>query len=305
MRPAHRAAEKQQCTARLLCHRCNYPADEALRPQPPRSEGFGCGLRPVAAVSSAEAAAAADGVGCVAAASRGCAGMRQAALRCNGWRRAATDGAAFDCRWSDAAGVASLQAALRCNTFGLSGRAHATGALWVLWGCSRALQQAMLRCNRQRCDPTRRAVLRWPRQAVVRACAQQRLPHWKRRTVVGDAPESLKAKPNHTKARVLAVACVRVCVCVPRCVWMCVCVPGCVCACLDVCARMCVWYTDALHAGTATATIHRSESECVRQWCGLWRWQCGGDAKLTSRSIVRRWAEIVGSASSRRYAEPS
>jgi hypothetical protein len=48
------------------------------------SEGRHGGLRPVAAVSGAQAAAAADGVGVAAAASRGCAGMQQLGLRCNG-----------------------------------------------------------------------------------------------------------------------------------------------------------------------------------------------------------------------------
>ena len=41
--------------------------------------------------------------------------MQRIALRCNGLRCAATDAAACNCRWSDAAGGASLQAALRCN----------------------------------------------------------------------------------------------------------------------------------------------------------------------------------------------
>jgi hypothetical protein len=68
-------------------------------------------------------------------------------------------------------GGASLQAALRCNQFRLS------GCLGVLWGCSGALQQVALRCNRQCCDPTGRAALWWLRHAGVRACAQQRLPH--------------------------------------------------------------------------------------------------------------------------------
>jgi hypothetical protein len=100
-------------------------------------EGFGCGLRPVAAVSGAEAAAAADGAGCVAAASRDCAGMQQVAMRCNGLRCAATDAAACNCRRSDAAGGASLQAALRCNQFRLSGWAHPRGALGPPQGYSR------------------------------------------------------------------------------------------------------------------------------------------------------------------------
>jgi hypothetical protein len=64
----------------------------------------------------------------------------QSALRCA--HCAATDAAACNCRWIDAAGGASLQAALRCNQFrfvqlgplqGCSG-----GALGVLWGYSRS-----------------------------------------------------------------------------------------------------------------------------------------------------------------------
>ncbi len=99
------------------------------------------------------------------------------------------------------------------------------------------MQQAALGCNRQCCDPTGRAALRWPRHAGVRACAQQQLTHWKRRVVVGNARQSLNAKPNHTKARVLAVVCVAVWLCVCVCVraWMCVCV--CVCVCVRACVR--------------------------------------------------------------------
>ena len=68
-------------------------------------------------------------------------------------------------------------------------------------------------------------MLRWPRHAGVRACAQQRSPHWKRRIVVGDAPESLKAKA-HQNTRAGACGCV--------CAWFCV------RAYLDVCMRVCV-----------------------------------------------------------------
>jgi hypothetical protein len=106
-----------------------------------RSEGFRCGLRPVAAVSGAEAAAAADGVGCVAAAISDCTGMQQVALRCNGLRCAATDTAACNCRWSDAAGGALLQAALRCNQFRFCPVGEHS-------------RRALGRCNRLRCDAT-------------------------------------------------------------------------------------------------------------------------------------------------------
>jgi hypothetical protein len=112
--------------------------DKALRPPSPRSEGFGCGLRPVAAVtgSGAEAAAAADGVGFVAAASRDCAGMQQLALHCSGLRCAATDAAACNCRWHLLRRALHccrrLQAALRCNKFRLSGWAHSRGAQGLL-----------------------------------------------------------------------------------------------------------------------------------------------------------------------------
>ncbi len=99
------------------------------------------------------------------------------------------------------------------------------------------MQQAALGCNRQCGDKTGRAALRWPRHAGVRACAQQRLPHWKRRVVVGNARQSLNAKPNHTKARVRLRLCVWLCGCVCVCVhaWMCVCVCVCVCVCLRAC----------------------------------------------------------------------
>jgi len=93
------------------------PVDEALRPPSQRSEGFHGRLRPVAAVSGAEAAAAAVGAGCVAAASRDCAGMQQLALRCNRLRCDAPGGAVLQ------------QIALRCSGW----------------------------CNRQRCDATRSA----------------------------------------------------------------------------------------------------------------------------------------------------
>ena len=61
-------------------------------------------MRPVAAVSGAEAAAAADSVGCVAAASRECAGMQLVALRCNGLRYAATDAAVWAQQEGDISG---------------------------------------------------------------------------------------------------------------------------------------------------------------------------------------------------------
>ena len=61
-------------------------------------------MRPVATVSGAEAAAAADSVGCVAAASRECAGMQLVALRCNGLRYAATDAAVWAQQEGDISG---------------------------------------------------------------------------------------------------------------------------------------------------------------------------------------------------------
>ncbi len=67
-----------------------------------------------------------------AAASRDCAGMQKGNAALQRWRCAATDAAACDCRWSDAAGGASLQAALRCNHFRLSGWAQSRGTLGVL-----------------------------------------------------------------------------------------------------------------------------------------------------------------------------
>ncbi len=107
------------------------------------------------------------------------------------------------------------------------------------------MQPVALGCNRQCCDATGRAVSRWPRRhAGVRACAQRWPPHWKRRVVVGNARESLKAKANHTKARALAVVSAGVVVCVgmPGCVCVCVRVSVCVCVrvCVCVCVRVCV-----------------------------------------------------------------
>ena len=85
-RCAHTLSGRKARVHRATCCRCEYPADEGLRPPSQSSGGFHGGLRPVAAVRGAEAAAAADGVGCVAAAFSDCAAMQQVVRRCNGLR---------------------------------------------------------------------------------------------------------------------------------------------------------------------------------------------------------------------------
>ena len=167
-----------------------------------------------------------------------------AAPGCNRRRCVATDGAALQRMPLRAtAGGAMRRAVHRCRL-----RCDATRSacpvgptLRVLWGYSRG---APGRCNGLRWDATGNAAIQHDEQRCsgrgtpVCAHAQQRLPHWKRRIVVGNAPESLKATPKCMKARALAVACVSRCVCVRA--WMCVslclvvCVftPGSVCVCV-------------------------------------------------------------------------
>ena len=93
----------KKCTAR----RAAGVPDEELRPPSQRSEGFGCSLRPVAAVSGAEAAAAADGV----------AASRQLAVTapgCNRWRCVATDCAALQQMPLRATAGGAMQRAVHC-----------------------------------------------------------------------------------------------------------------------------------------------------------------------------------------------
>ena len=82
----------------------------------------------------------------------------------------------------------------------------------------------------------------------VRACAQQRLPHWKRRIVVGtQRSRKPKSKPKHTKARVLVL----VLVCEVVCVWLC-------CIGLSVCAD------ERVSASFPSGDKARRTEECLR-----------------------------------------
>ena len=103
----------------------------------------------------------------------------------------------------------------------------------------------------------------------VRACAQQRLPHWKRRIVVGtQRSQKPKSKPKHTKARVLVlvlvceVVCVwlRVCACPEVCVRVCLCVRAWVRVCVGVCVSVCVCVCVCVRACVPS----ECENTCVR-----------------------------------------
>ena len=126
------------------------------------SEGLHGGLRPVAAVSGAEAAAAADGVDVAAAASRDCAGMQQLGLRCNGLRCAATDCAALQRMPLRAtAGGAMQRAVHRCRL-----RCDATSARVCVPGSVRACVRAY------RLSARTRACVR-ERARAFRVCARE------------------------------------------------------------------------------------------------------------------------------------
>jgi hypothetical protein len=147
-------------------------------------------------------------------------GASRTKLRCAALRThcGATDAAACNCRWSDAAGGASLQAALRCNQCRLS----VGSTLGVLWGVATdcaGMQEATLRSNRT----SSVAVAAARRCAPVRAAAVASLEASHPRRERSRKPKSKKAKPD-------GGACVRLLVCV------CVCLDVCVCVCLDVCA---------------------------------------------------------------------
>ncbi len=88
-RCAHTLRVRKAKVNRAMCCRCEYPADEGLRPLWQSSEGFHGGLRPVAAVSGS------GWRGLVAAAISDCAAMQQVVRRCNGLRCDATGNAAM------------------------------------------------------------------------------------------------------------------------------------------------------------------------------------------------------------------
>ncbi len=165
MRPARRAEERPKLhrasTTVSAAGVSTQQARHSVRRRR-RSEGRHGGLRPVAAVSGAEAAAAADCVGFIAAAISDCAALQQVVRRCNGSR-------------CDATGNAAMQLiAMRCNRWRFDATHYAALQRWrcVATDCA-AMQQAVLRCNRLRCDAACGAAFGWRQHsACARVCAE-------------------------------------------------------------------------------------------------------------------------------------